>query len=218
MGPELIADRRIVRQGTSAGQDLPWQEAMPRIHAYLSACGVSDALRREEIVAAILTRLHSLLPLHQGENPVEIAMRETVQWVEDHRPLRDLQRSANTGPATPPRAELAMPEQCIELRRLRWTRKAKPHAVSRRRVDTDESQAGIAVRDKSTAKGSQRNGAVRGIRARRVLFASLIVATTAGAIALLSGSMQQGGLSPLEFLLVLLYAVLFGWIDRKSVV
>jgi len=213
MGSELIADRRIVvRQGSRAGQDLPWQEAMPRIHAYLSACGVSDALRREEIVAEILTRLHSLLPLHQGENPVEIAMRETVQWVADHRPHRDLQRSANAGPATPPRAELAMPEQCIELRSLRWTREAKPHAVSHRRVDADESQAGIAVRAKSSAKGSQRNGAVRGIRARRVLFASLIVATTAGAIALLSGSMQQGGLSPLEFLLVLLYAVLFAWI------
>ena len=146
-------------QGPPAGQDLPWHEAWPRMHAYLSACGVSDGLRREEIVAEILATLHSLLPLHEGENPVEIAMRETVQWVADHRPHRDLQRSANAGPATPPRAELAMPEQCIELRNLRWRRKAKPRAVSHRHDDTDESQAGIPVRSKSSAKGSQRNRA-----------------------------------------------------------
>jgi membrane glycosyltransferase len=181
------------------------------MHAYLSACGVSDGLRREEIVAEILATLHSLLPLHQGENPVEIAMRETVQWVEDYRPHRGLQRSANAGPATPPRAALAMPEQCIELR-LRWTRKVKEIAMRHRRGEADRSQDGAAARRKSSAKGTQHNGAARGIRARRVLFASLIVATTAGAIALLSGSMQRGGLSPLEFLLVLLYAVLFAWI------
>jgi membrane glycosyltransferase len=211
MGPELIADRLIVRHGTPAGQDLPWQGAVPRVHAYLGACGVSDGLQREEIVAEILARLHSLLPLHQGENPVEIAMRETVQWVEDHRPHRGLQRSANAGPATPPRAELAMPEQCIELRSLRWTRKVKKSAMQHRRGDADRSQDGAALRE-SSAKDLRHNAAARGIRARRVLFASLIVATTAGAIALLSGSTQQGGLSPLEFLLVLLYAVMFAWI------
>jgi membrane glycosyltransferase len=212
MGSELIADRRIVRKGTPAGQDLPWQEVMPRIHAYLSACGISDVRRREEIVAEILARLHSLLPLHQGENAAEIAMRETVQWVEDHRPHSDLQRSPNAAPATPPGAGLAMPEQRIELRGLGWTRKAKPPARSHRRGDGEGAEDTSAVRRKTRPKDSPHNGAARGIRARRLLFASLIVATTAGAIALLSGSMQEGGLSPLEFVLVLLYAVLFAWI------
>jgi len=41
---------------------------------------------------------------------------------------------------------------------------------------------------------------------------SLIVATTAGAIGLLIGSMHRDGLNPLELLLILLYAVLFAWI------
>jgi len=202
MGPELIADRRPVRRNMPAGKDLAWQEAMPRIHAYLNACGVRDAFRREDIVTEILARLHTLLPLHQGENPVEIAMRETVQWVEEHRPHRDLQSSGNAGPATPPRAELPMPEQCIELRSWRWRRQARAHADAGK----------VAYRTSGAVPGSRGNGAASAIRARRILFGSLIVSTTAGAIALLGGSMQRGGLSPLEFLLVLLYAVLFAWI------
>lgn len=40
----------------------------------------------------------------------------------------------------------------------------------------------------------------------------LVFSTTLGAMALLSGTFQADGISPLEFLLLLLYAVLFGWI------
>ncbi len=47
---------------------------------------------------------------------------------------------------------------------------------------------------------------------RHYLFFSLIALTTLGAIGLLTSVFIQDGLSPLELLLVLLYAVLFAWI------
>ncbi|MGE0385731.1 MAG: glucans biosynthesis glucosyltransferase MdoH [Gammaproteobacteria bacterium] len=47
---------------------------------------------------------------------------------------------------------------------------------------------------------------------RRVLFATLVGLSTIGAMALLFGAFADGGLSPLEALLLLLYAVLFAWI------
>ncbi|HEX6260710.1 MAG TPA: hypothetical protein VFZ51_08645, partial [Woeseiaceae bacterium] len=94
---------------------------MPRIHAYLLACGITDDARRHDSVAGICEKLEALLPLHHGENPMEVAMRETVQWVEDHEPSHDPQRASED--ATPPVAALAMPEQCIDLRSLRWSRK-----------------------------------------------------------------------------------------------
>ena len=201
MGPELIADRRVPRHDAPREENPLWHAAMPRMHAYLEASGVEDADRRAQIVAQIHERLQQLLPLHQGENPIEIAMRETVQWVEDHQPADDLQRPPRRAPATPPRAALPMSEQSIELHRLRWWRRGRSSGPD-----------GPQCREDATRNGSANSGPARGVHARRLLFAFLIVATTTIAIALLSGSMQRGGLSPLEFLLVLLYAVLFAWI------
>jgi membrane glycosyltransferase len=208
MGPELIADWRLPHQDAAWQVNPLWKASVPRMDAYLEASGVRDRGRRQQIIAEIQERLQQLLPLHQGENPTEIAVRETVQWVEDHQPVHDPAQLAGVLPATPQRAELAMPEQSIELRSLRWRRKRKSGdgKTERRPVGAD----GPPQQDGND--GSADSGPARSIRARRILFASLIAATTAGAIALLSGSMQQNGLSPLEFLLVLLYAVLFAWI------
>ena len=203
MGPELIADW-LPRHDAPREENPLWHAAMPRMHAYLEVSGVQDADRRTQVVAKIHERLQQLLPLHQGENPIEIAMRETVQWVEDHHPVDDLQKPARHLPATPPGAPLPMPEQRIELRRLRWWRRDR----SSRHDATERKRRGKGVPQNSLANP----GPARGVHARRLLFAFLIVATTTVAIALLSGSMQRGGLSPLEFLLVLLYAVLFAWI------
>ncbi|MEX2124765.1 MAG: glucans biosynthesis glucosyltransferase MdoH [Woeseia sp.] len=201
MGPELIADRRIPLHGTDQEAGSPWQSAMPRIHAYLRACGVVDPERRQGIVVEIYVRLQSLLPLHQGENPVEIAIRETVQWVEEQREVQVAQRRTDSAPPTPPLAALPMPEQSIELRGIGRRGKAEAAAPGR----SGETPA-------AAAKGSRESGPARGIHARRVILVSLVLATTAGAIALLSGSIQQEGLSPLEVVLILLYAVLFAWI------
>jgi membrane glycosyltransferase len=207
MGPELIADWRLPQHDAPRDENPLWHAAMPRVHAYLEASGVKDAERRKQIVGQIHERLQQLLPLHQGENPIEIAMRETVQWVEDHQPGA-LQRSSERMLATPPRASLSMPEQIIELRSLRWRRRGGSPTMP----DSGAAHEKRRMEEAASRNGSRDAGPARGVHARRVLFALLIVATTAGAIALLSGSMQQGGLSPLEFLLVLLYAVLFAWI------
>jgi membrane glycosyltransferase len=212
MGPELIADWRLPRPDAPRHENPLWRPAMPRIHAYLRACGVADAEQQQRIVAEILERLQRLLPLHQGENPTEIAMRETVQWIEDHQLPQDAKHANAAVPATPPRAELPMPEQSIELRSLRWWRKGASQDTPEREPEERKPPAETAPERAAAGNGSADAGPASGIHARRVLFASLIVATTAGAIALLSGSMQQNGLSPLEFLLVLLYAVLFAWI------
>lgn len=207
MGPEVIANRHMSMYGPEHGEVSPWQDAMPRVHAYLRASGFGDAERLPGIVAEIERRLQPLLPLHPGENAVEIAMRETVQWFEEQKAVAGAGRSAvaSATPATPARAGLPMPEQAIELRRLRRSRKAD---ASERRVP-DEAPPPQMPPPKSRGMGA---GAARGIRARRTLFVLLVVATTAGAIGLLSGSIQHDGLSPLELLLVLLYAVLFAWI------
>lgn len=200
MGSELTVDW-LPRYDAREANPL-WHAALPRMHAYLAASGVKDVDRRTRIVARIHERLQELLPLHQGENPIEIAMRETVQWVEDHQSTDVLQGSVGRIAATPAGAPLSMPEQSIELRGLRWSR----------RNSASSGHGSADSRQDPPADASMDIGPARGVHARRVLFALLIVATTAGAIALLSGSMQQGGLSPMEFLLVLLYAVLFAWI------
>ena len=208
MGSKLIANPPEFWQKAPPGQSSPWQQAMPRIHAYLIACGITDDARRHDIVAGICEKLQSLLPLHHGEKPMEVAMRETVQWVEDHQP--DPQGPSQD--ATPALAALAMPEQRIELRSPRWSRKVGLQRGAGKEDDSVGSPPGRAEAAGRASPANGQRGPASGIRARRMLFASLIVATTAAAIALLSGSMQQGGLSPLEFLLVLLYAVLFAWI------
>ena len=43
---------------------------------------------------------------------------------------------------------------------------------------------------------------------RRILFFSLVLLTTFGAMSLLSGVFQEGGVTPLELALLLLYAIL----------
>ena len=201
MGPEqLIADRRIPLSGAAQEVGAPWQAAMPRIHAYLQACGMVDDERRQQAIVEIYVKLQSLLPLHQGENPVQIAMRETVQWVEEHRQALDEEQHAEPAVPTPRYAALSMPEQTIDRRLFRRARNVSTVAP------------GPAGGAPSNAEDRRESGPARGIHARRVTFAFLVLATTAGAIALLSGSVQQEGLSPLEFVLILLYAVLFAWI------
>ncbi|MGH8166879.1 MAG: hypothetical protein ACREQ1_06540, partial [Woeseiaceae bacterium] len=130
MGPEqLIADRRIPLSGAAEELGAPWQAAMPRIHAYLQACGIVDAERRQGAIVEIYVRLQSLLPLHQGENPVEIAMRETVQWVEEHREALDEEQNSESATSTPRHAALAMPEQTIDRRLFRRARNVSPVAA-----------------------------------------------------------------------------------------
>ncbi len=50
---------------------------------------------------------------------------------------------------------------------------------------------------------------------RRVIFFSLVLLTTLGAMSLLSGVFQEGGITLLEFLLLLLYAILILWISAS---
>ncbi|HSO83186.1 glucans biosynthesis glucosyltransferase MdoH [Thiocapsa sp.] len=50
---------------------------------------------------------------------------------------------------------------------------------------------------------------------RRILFFSLVLLTTFGAMSLLSGVFQEGGITPLEFALLLLYAILILWISAS---
>ena len=51
-----------------------------------------------------------------------------------------------------------------------------------------------------------------GTHARRVTFATLVIASTVMATLLISAALQEGGISPLEFTLLVLYTVLFAWI------
>jgi membrane glycosyltransferase len=194
MGPELIADKSLRTYPPERADAFVWREALPRIHAYLEASGFADPERLPGILTEVKARLQTLLPLREGENAVEVAMQETVQWVEEQQSTSDAGRS----PVTPARAGLVMPEQAIDLHGWRQSRK----------LWHDKTDA---CEETPSAPGP-RPGAARGIRARRAVFIALIVATTAGAIGLLSGSIQQDGLSPLEVLLILLYAVLFSWI------
>ncbi|MGH8195191.1 MAG: glucans biosynthesis glucosyltransferase MdoH [Woeseiaceae bacterium] len=208
MGPDVISNQQLPRYTRESGDVSPWQEAMPRMHAYLRAAGFGDPERLPGIVAAVERRLQPLLPLHPGENTVEVAMRETVQWVDEQEPRGAAEDAAAASDlvATPLRAGLPMHEQTIELRRLRRPRgsaSSKPGRAAER-PPTSQPESDPAELPSSAA--------ARGIRARRAMFVTLVLATTAGAIALLSGSVQQDGLSPLELLLVLLYAVLFAWI------
>ncbi|NCC29516.1 MAG: glucans biosynthesis glucosyltransferase MdoH, partial [Gammaproteobacteria bacterium] len=50
---------------------------------------------------------------------------------------------------------------------------------------------------------------------RRILFFSLVLLTTFGAMSLLSGVFQEGGVTPLELALLLLYAILILWISAS---
>lgn len=50
---------------------------------------------------------------------------------------------------------------------------------------------------------------------RRILFFSLVLLTTFGAMSLLSGVFQEGGITPLELALLLLYAILILWISAS---
>jgi membrane glycosyltransferase len=165
------------------------------VQAYLRAAGVVDDGLLNGALRDIDERLCALLPLREGEAPVEIAMRETVRWVEECRPMTPMEAAAAEGP-TPPREGLPMPEQTINLKA--WRRGAVKSPRDRKRAAATPAAAEA--------------GPARGIRARRTLWASLIIATTAGAVGLMSGSMLQDGLSPLELLLIVLYALLFSWI------
>lgn len=166
-------------------EDALWRHALPRIEAYLAASGLAEQETLAAMTGAIRERLRDALPLRQDEDPVQVAMQVTARWVEDRR------LAAGTGseeritpaPAMPPPAPLEMPEQPVSL--------------------PDPPEA--APRTAPTTAG-------RGIALRRGLYGFLVFATTAGAIGLLSGSVQQQGLKPLELLLVGLYAVLFLWI------
>src|SRR5690606_30172280 len=189
MATELSAARRPIRLHDAGRIDIsPWQDAMPRVYTYLQAAGI-ESDRMPGALVEIQARLQALLPLREHDNPVEVALAETAQWAEEQRARMDFRRSPSAD-ATPPQAGLEMPEQPLELNALKRSRGGVPPGGS--------AGGGSA--------GSAR-GPAAGIRARRALFFSLIAATTAGAIALLSGSIQQDGLNPLELLLVILYAV-----------
>ncbi len=194
MATELSAARRPIRLHDAGRIDIsPWQDAMPRVYTYLQAAGI-ESDRMPGALVEIQARLQALLPLREHDNPVEVALAETAQWAEEQRARMDFRRSPSAD-ATPPQAGLEMPEQPLELNALKRSRGGVPPGGS-----AGGGSAGFA------------RGPAAGIRARRALFFSLIAATTAGAIALLSGSIQQDGLNPLELLLVILYAVLFAWI------
>lgn len=62
--------------------------------------------------------------------------------------------------------------------------------------------------------GSRRGGGWRQ-RLHRPLYFSLVVLTTLGAMWLLSAAIQDGGISPMEFLLLILYAILILWISAS---
>lgn len=192
MGTELTARRHARVYDTGRVDISPWQDAMPRVYSYLQAAGV-DSDRMPAVMVEIQARLQALLPLREHENPVEVALAETVHWAEEQRTRAQFRRPP-AADATPPPAGLEMPTRPIQLNGLRRGR-------------GDEPPGGPPARP---AGGEP--GPARGIRGRRALFCTLIGTTTAGAIALLSGSIQQDGLNPLELLLVLLYAVLFAWI------
>ena len=189
---------RPVRLYDAGRVDLaPWQDAMPRVYAYLQASALVEPERMPAVLVEIQARLQSLLPLREHENAVEIALQETARWVEEERQQAEIRHSPAPS-ATPPRSELPMPEQPIELNGLRR--------------EQDDPPSDGPPREPGGSSGGEAAGPAHGIRGRRVLFFSLIGATTAGAIALLSGSIQQDGINPLELVLVLLYAVLFAWI------
>jgi membrane glycosyltransferase len=191
MGTELTARRHVRSYDTGRVDISPWQDAMPRVYAYLQAAGI-DSDRLPAVLVEIQARLQALLPLREHENPVEVALGETAAWVEQQRARTQFRAPA--ADATPPPEPLDMPEQPIELNGLRRPRR-------------DEPPGGPPPAGPDTGTGP-----ARGIRGRRAAFFSLIAATTAGAIGLLSGSIQHDGLNPLELLLVILYAVLFAWI------
>jgi membrane glycosyltransferase len=195
MAPELIAAVREPPNTQAGGLDQTWAAAEPRIVGYLRAAGFDDATRLPRILTAINERLQAFLPLHPGEEATAVAMRETAHWVANQR----WQTSAVDGAESRPQpAGLEMPEQTIEL--FRAGRRA----------------AELAMEDTPLPAGpdadAERRGPAGGVRARRILFALLVVSTTAVAVALLGPSIQQGGTSPLEFLLLVLYALLFAWI------
>lgn len=188
MGPELICVTRESR----ASLDAFWAEAEPRILAYLRAAGFDDAARMPRILAAINERLRAFLPLHPGEEPTAVAMRETVHWVANQRWRAN---PIDGALSRPPPAALEMPRQVIEL-------------FGSKRTATNEE----APSPTPAGPGALEIGPARGIRMRRAAFAFLVVATTTFATVLLGASVQQGGTSPLEFLLVVLYALMFAWI------
>jgi len=193
MAAELISAARESRTAPAAGLDPIWADAEPRILGYLRAAGFEEAMRLPRILAVINERLRAFLPLHPGEEATAVAMRETVHWVANQR----LVRSAVDGAESrPPPAGLEMPEQAIE--RFRAGRRPAP-------VEQSPPPAGPNA-------DANEPGPARGIGSRRILFAVLVIATTTAAIALLGASVQQGGTSPLELLLVVLYALLFAWI------
>ena len=193
MGTELIVRQHARTFDTNRFDLSPWRDALPRVYRYLHAAGI-DSDRMPSVLAEIQSRLQALLPLHDHENPVEIALAETAQWVEEQRERAQFRRSP-AADATPASAPLDMPEQPVQLNGLGRSRGEEP---PRGGGPPEPSFDG--------------RGPARAIRGRRALFFGLIGATTAGAIGLLSGSIQQDGLNPLELLLVILYAVLFAWI------
>ncbi|WP_295387565.1 glucans biosynthesis glucosyltransferase MdoH [uncultured Thiodictyon sp.] len=56
---------------------------------------------------------------------------------------------------------------------------------------------------------------VRGHQLRRILFFSLVLLTTLGALSLLSVAFQDGGTQPLELVMLILYAILTLWISAS---
>lgn len=113
MGTELTAARRVRMHDAGRIDISPWRDAMPRVYTYLEAAGV-ESERMPAVLVEIQTRLNSLLPLREHENPVEVAVQETADWVEEQRARAGFRRSP-AADATPPGGELPMPEQPIEL-------------------------------------------------------------------------------------------------------
>ena len=196
MGPELIVAAREPKAAPRAGLDEIWSEAEPRILAYLRAAGFEDTGRLPRILAAINERLRAFLPLHPGEHPTAVAMRETVHWVANQRWRASVIDGALS---RPPPAQLDMPQQVIGL------------FGSGKGAAGDELPKIPPPSPPPDAAGEP-SGPARGIGMRRTAFAFLIAATTTFAAVLLGASVQQGGTSPLEFVLVVLYALMFAWI------
>src|SRR5690606_14773383 len=124
MGTELIVRQHARTFDTNRFDLSPWRDALPRVYRYLHAAGI-DSDRMPSVLAEIQSRLQALLPLHDHENPVEIALAETAQWVEEQRERAQFRRSP-AADATPASAPLDMPEQPVPLNGLGRSRGEQP--------------------------------------------------------------------------------------------
>ena len=208
-----------------------------RVGRYLRACGIEDDAAVEVVTARVLGNLQrgsagrnearlTASAIFEAQRVIERALmqpggatalvdttREALAqrvavlsgsvegwsqgWLADGSHAATLvEASAVAAPRPlPPEAPMAMEPQRIELRTF-------PTVRLRRREQTPAESEPVARIEPASWR----------YRVRRLLLGGLVGATTVAAAVLMLGALQSDGLSPLEILLLVLYALLISWV------